>query len=181
MDDLRSPLVPIREASAPDREAIIRIARASFDRVYAFFAVRGLGRADPLLVAEDGGAVMGFLEGIVFPGAPPIGYVYFVAVDPSRRGRGTGRTLVAGAIERFRAAGATRAFAAVPKDNDASRRLFESLGFREAPRSALRRWYGWRGITAQMRMVLAPHEVLMARTFTDPSPASVQEAPGPSS
>lgn len=171
----------IREATRADREALVRIARASFDRVYAFFAVRGLRRADPLLVAEDEGAVLGFLEGFVFSGAPPIGYIYFVAVDPVRRGGGTGRALVADALDRFRAAGGTRVFAAVPKDNDASRRLFESLGFRDVPRSALRRWYGWRGIAVQMRMVLAPHEALLARTFTDPSPAPAQETPIPSS
>lgn len=170
----------IREATPADREALARIARASFDRLYAFFAVRGLGRADPLLVAEDGGAVVGFLEALIFDGAPRIGYVYFVAVDPALRGRGTGRALVDGALDRFRAARTTRVFAAVPEDNDASRRLFESRGFEEIPRSALRRWYGWRGIAIQMRMVLAPHEVLLARTFADLPPASAQDLSGPS-
>jgi len=138
--------VALRDASAADRAAIERIARASFDGIYAFFALRGVRRADPVLVAEQDGAVIGFLEGLVFDGAPLIGYVYFVAVDPDRRGRGTGRSLVAEALRRFQAAGATRIFAAVPEDNDASRRLFECLGFEETPRSALRRWYGWRGI-----------------------------------
>lgn len=171
----------IRDAAPADREALVRIARASFAGIYAFFALRGIRRADPLLIAEDDGAVVGFLEGLVFDGAPPIGYVYFVAVDPARRGRGVGRALVAEAMDRFRAAGATRVFAAVPDDNEASRRLFESLGFREVPRAALRQWYGWRGIGVQMRMVIAPHEVLLARTFADPSPPSGQEAPGPSS
>lgn len=170
----------IREATPADREALARIARASFDRLYAFFALRGLGRADTILVAEDDGVAVGFLEGLVFDGAPRIGYVYFVAVDPARRGRGAGRALVADALDRFRAARTTRVFAAVPEDNGASRRLFESLGFQETPRSALRRWYGWRGIAVQMRMVLAPHEVLMARTFADLPPASAQDLSGPS-
>jgi len=173
--------VSLRDASAKDREAIERIARLSFDGVYAFFAVRGMRRADPILVAEQDGAVIGFLEGHVFDGVPPIGYVYFVAVDPDRRGKGTGRVLVTEAVSRFCAAGATRVFAAVPKDNDASRRLFESLGFQGVPRSALRRWYGWRGIGVQMRMVIAPHEILLARSFTDLPPAPAQEDPAPSS
>ncbi len=171
----------IREALLADREALVRMARASFDRVYAFFAVRGLRRANPLLVAEDRDAVLGFLEGFLFDGAPPIGYIYFVAVDPAHRGQGVGRALVVAALDRFHGAGATRAFAAVPKHNQASRRLFESLSFQEVPRSALRRWYGWRGIAVQMRMILAPHEILLVRSFTDLSQASVQEAPGPSS
>jgi len=170
----------IRDAGDADRAALERVARASFDGIYAFFALRGIRRADPLLVAEDGGAVIGFLEGLVFDGAPRIGYVYFVAVDPGHRGHGHARALVGEALRCFEARQATRAFAAVPDDNDASRRLFESLGFEEVPRSALRQWYGWRGIGVQMRMVLAPHEVLLARTFADPSPAPAQEAPRPS-
>ena len=173
--------VIIRDATPLDRPIIARIARRSFDRVYAFFAVRGTRHAWPLLVLEDDGTVTGFLEGRFFDGNPSIGYVYFVAVDPSHRRHGAGRLLVEETLWRFRARGAARVFAAVPRDNDASRRLFEALGLREAPRSGLRRWYGMRGIAIRMRMVIAPHEVLLARTFTDLPSAPAQEARGPSS
>ncbi|HLQ42261.1 MAG TPA: GNAT family N-acetyltransferase, partial [Thermoplasmata archaeon] len=84
----------IRDATAADRDAIVRIARASFDRLYAYFAVRGMRHAWPFLVVEDGPSIPGFLEGILFRGTPPIGYVYFVAVDPGARGMGSGRALV---------------------------------------------------------------------------------------
>ena len=167
----------IREVTRADREVLARIARASFDRVYAFFAVRGLGRADPLLVAEEGRAVVGFLEGRLFEGTPPIGYVYFVAVDPDARRKRIGLRLVEESLRRFAAQGATRVFAAVPRENDASIGLFASLGFEKVPRRVLRRWYGWRGLSVEMRMVLAPHEALMVRTFTDLSPASPQGSP----
>src|SRR4030065_548145 len=94
---------------------------------------------------------------------------------PSSASRGPPST---GSTHSSPSAGAARrppaASAAAPDDNAASRRLFESLGFEEVPRSALRQWYGWRGIGVQMRMVLAPHEVLLARTFADPSPAPAQ-------
>lgn len=83
--------MPIRDATVADRAAIVRTARASFDRVYAFFAVRGTRRAWPFLVADDGSSIQGFLEGILFRGTPPIGYVYFVAVDLRARGMGSGR------------------------------------------------------------------------------------------
>jgi len=167
--------VQIRDATAPDRPAIVRIARASFDRVYAYFAVRGLRHAWPFLVAEDGSSIAGFLEGILFRGEPPIGYVYFVAVDPQARGMGSGRALVQESLRLFRSRGADRVFAAVPRDNDPSMRLFESLGFERVARRVLWRWYRWRGLSVQMRMLLAPHEVLLARTFTDLPPASPQE------
>jgi len=144
-----------------------RIARVSFDRVYAFFAVRGVRGAWPFLIAEVDGIPAGFLVGRWFNGKPPIGYVYFIAVDSNFRRRGIARTLVDESLRRFARRGATRVFAAVTEENDASLGLFGSLGFEKAPRRALWRWYGWRGLSVELRMVLAPHEALLVRTLTD--------------
>lgn len=164
----------LREARPEDRPAIERISRASFDRGYAFFSIRGSRKGWPQLVAEDEG-VVGFLEGRIFDGRPPIGYVYFVAVDPDHRRHRAGRLLVEESLRRFESRGATRVFAAVSQDNEASMRLFTSLGFQETPSGALWHWYRWRSIAIQMNMLIAPHEILLARTFADPSPASGQE------
>ena len=166
--------MPIRDATPSDFDRLRRITQASFDRVYAFFAARGLRHAWPLLVAEEDDMPIGFLEGRLFDGTPPIGYVYFVAVDPAARRRRIGHALVEESLRRFAVRGATRVLAAVPRENDASIGLFASLGFGKVPRGVLWRWYRWRGLGVQMRMVLAPHEALMARTFTDPSPTSAQ-------
>ena len=164
----------IREATVADRAAIVRIARASFDRVYAYFAVRGMRHAWPFLVAADESSIQGFLEGILFRGTPPIGYVYFVAVDPRARGLGSGRALVLESLRLFRSRGTDRVFSAVPRDNDPSMHLFVSLGFERVARRFLWRWYRGRGLSVQMRMLLAPHEVLLARTFTDLSTGDPQ-------
>ena len=164
----------IREGTAADIEALRRIARASFDRVYAFFAVRGVRGAWPFLIADQDGIPAGFLVGRWFDGSPPIGYVYFIAVDSNFRRRGLARTLVAESLNRFARRGATRVFAAIAEENDASLGLFGSLGFEKAPRRALRRWYGLRGLSVELRMMLAPHEALMVHTFTDPSPGHPQ-------
>jgi len=166
--------VQIRDGTAADVEALRRIARASFDRLYAFFAVRGLRGAWPFLIANRDGVPAGFLVGRWFDGTPPIGYVYFVAVDTNFRRRGVARTLVAESLSRFARRGATRVFAAIAEENDASLGLFGSLGFEKAPPRALWKWYGWRGLSVEMRMVLAPHEALMVHTFTDPSPGDPQ-------
>lgn len=171
-------MVP-RDARPEDGAAIERIARRSFDRVYAFFAIRGRRRAWPLLVAEEDGAVVAFLEGRLFDGPPPLGYVYFVAVDPDHRRHQLGRVLVEESLRRFRTHGATRVFAAVPEDNEASTGLFKALGFAEVPQGAMRRWYGLRSVGMLIRMMLAPQEVLLAHTFADPSPASVEGASRP--
>src|SRR2546425_2686792 len=98
----------------------------------------------PFLVAEGGSSIAGFLEGILFHGTPPIGYVYFVAVDPGARGMGSGRGLVQESLRLFRSRGANRVFAAVPRDNDPSMRLFESLGFERVARRVL-----WRGVPSR--------------------------------
>jgi ribosomal protein S18 acetylase RimI-like enzyme len=171
--------VNLRETRPEDRSVIERISRSSFDRVYAFFSIRGSRRGWPQLVAEEDGAVIGFLEGRVFDGRPPIGYVYFVAVDPEHRRRHAGRVLVEESLTRFRDRGATRVFAAVPGDNDASLRLFKTLGFEEVPRGAMWRWYRMRSIAVQTSMLIAPHEILLAYTFTDPSPAPVHATTHP--
>lgn len=168
--------MPIRDVRPSDSDRLRRITEVSFDRVYAFFAVRGLRRAWPLLVAEEGNVSIGFLEGRLFDGSPSIGYVYFVAVDPDARRRGIGHALVEQSLRRFAVRGATQVFAAVPRESDASIGLFASLGFGKIPRGVLWRWYRWRGLGVQMRMVLAPHEALMARTFTDPATSCLTEA-----
>jgi len=159
--------VPIREGAPADVDALRRIARAAFDRIYAFFAVRGVRGAWPFLIADVDGIPAGFLVGRWFNGKPPIGYVYFIAVDSNFRRRGIARTLVDESMRRFARRGATRIFAAVTEENDASLGLFGSLGFEKAPRRALWRWYGWRGLSVELRMVLAPHEALLVRTLTD--------------
>ena len=150
------------------------MARESFDRLYAFFAIRGVRGAWPFLLAELEGHPAGYLVGRWYEGSPPIGYVYFVAVSSQSRRRGVGQALVAESMRRFAARGATRVFAAVTDDNEASLGLFRALGFEEAPRRALRRWYGWWGLSVEMRMLLAPHETLLVHTFTDPSPGEPQ-------
>ncbi|HLE54962.1 MAG TPA: GNAT family N-acetyltransferase [Thermoplasmata archaeon] len=169
----------LRDGRPEDGPAIERIARRSFERVYAFFAIRGRRRAWPLLVAEEEGTIAGFLEGRLFDGSPSIGYVYFVAVDPDRRRHHAGRILVEESLRRFRERGATRVFAAVPSDNQASMGLFKTLGFQEVPRGAMWRWYRWRSLAVQTNMLIAPHEILLVHTFTDPSPASPDAAPRP--
>lgn len=169
----------LRETWPEDRPAIERISRVSFDRVYAFFSIRGSRQGWPQLILEDDGAVVAFLAGRLFDGRPPVGYVYFVAVDPSRRRQHLGQRLVEESLRRFRERSATRVFAAVPDDNEASMHLFKALGFQEVPRGAMWEWYRWRSVALQMKMMIAPHEILLARTFADPSPASVHGATHP--
>lgn len=157
----------IRASTPSDAADIEGIARASFDRVYAFFARRGRRHADFVWVAEDDSSILGFLEANIFDGTPPIGYVYFVATEPAHRGKGVARALVEESLREFARRGATRVFAAVTRGNEPSETLFASVGFERIPRRRLWTWYRWRGLLLPQRMLLAPHEVLYARTFAD--------------
>src|SRR3989449_9272178 len=104
----------------------------------------------PFRVADDGSSIVGFLEGILFPGTSPIGYVYFVAMDPRARGMGSGRALVQESLRPFRSRGADRLFAAVPRENDPSMHLFESPGFERVARRVLWRWYHRGGVSVHL-------------------------------
>ena len=55
----------------------------------------------------------------------------------------------------------------------------EGVCLREVPRGAMWEWYRLRSILLQMNMMIAPHEILLAHTFADPSPASDDGASRP--
>jgi len=59
----------------------------------------------------------------------PIGEVYVVAVDPSARGRGLGRTLTLAGLHHLRDRGLSTALLYVDADNTAAISLYQSLGF----------------------------------------------------
>src|SRR2546426_9147697 len=83
---------------------------------------------------------------------------------------GSGRGLVQESLRLFRSRGANRVFAAVPRDNDPSMRLFESLGFERVARRVLWRLDPLRGVPPHMRIPLPPPRRVPTHPFTDPPP-----------
>ncbi len=84
-------------------------------------------------VAEDGGAVVGF---VVARCAANEIEILNLAIAPEARRRGVARLLVAEAIAWGESCGAVKAFLEVRESNSAAIRLYESLGFAEAGRRA---------------------------------------------
>lgn len=90
-----------------------------------------------VFVAEDGGAVVGFV--CVWAHVPPddpsyhhdTAHVSDVVVLPAARGRGIGRTLLARAEEHARARGAERIRIGVLARNERARRLYRGCGYRD--------------------------------------------------
>lgn len=93
---------------------------------------------DTSFVAEEHGALAGFLCGFLSQTYPDEAYVHFVGVDPAFRGRGVGRSLYERFAEAIRPRSVVRCVTSPA--NEASVAFHRSLGF-EVERIA----EGWDG------------------------------------
>jgi ribosomal protein S18 acetylase RimI-like enzyme len=132
--------VDIRVATVADDAALAAIDRATSSWLSSpapvppdgetFFD----GRADPedVLVAESGGAVVGYVQ--IGPSIPVLSNAHVMtvrglAVEPGRRGEGIGRRLVEAAVAAARGRGARRLTLRVLGPNAAARAVYEACGF----------------------------------------------------
>lgn len=68
------------------------------------------------------------------------GWLYYVAVDPTRRGRGFGRTMVRAGEDWLRERGIRKAQLMVRDTNAAVRAFYERIGWAEIPRVVMEHW-----------------------------------------
>lgn len=127
----------LRLAGPREVPAMGRIMEAAFDpRFGEAWSVPQLAGA--LTIADTWGQ-------LGFEGGEPVGFsltrrvideaeLMLVAVLPGERGRGLGRALVQGAMQKARQRGARRIFLEVRDGNSPALRLYESLGFSIAGR-----------------------------------------------
>ncbi len=156
------------ELEGPARERGIPVIRDGFVGVYRWHAKRTLKEVPIVRAVEEHGEIVGLslLDLLV----PEVGYVYYLAVLTSHRGRGLGGVLLDDALDRFRSRGAEVVYAAVGEENAPSRHLFERRGFRPVARKET----GWRegglgawGLRSRMRIV--PGELLLGVRLRPPS------------
>jgi len=88
--------------------------------------------ADSCIVAESGGAVVGWVSGYRPPSAPENFFVWQVAVSSAARGQRLAGRMIEALLERPQQAGITHITTTVTDDNHASWALFEGLA---------RRWF----------------------------------------
>lgn len=126
----RAP-VRIRPAAPDDADAIAALHDASFPATHtdgrALVASRDARRR--LLVAGEPGEVLGHVAHELQPDGS--GYVDYLAVVPTARGRGIGRALAWTACLELSTLGAEHVHLTVLADNAAARALYRSLGFEE--------------------------------------------------
>lgn len=82
------------------------------------------------IVAEDDGAVVGFVTGFRPPEEPEALFVWQITVAPSQRGRGLARTMLEALVERLAPRGVRYLQATVTPSNIPSQRTFRSLARR---------------------------------------------------
>lgn len=125
----------LRRPRRTDRPRVLEVDAIAFD---AFWRLHQGGLEDALGATpsvrfrvhgrRDG------LDGYVIGGrGSGTGYVQRLAVHPSARGRGVGRSLVADVLRWMRRRGATRALVNTRKTNEAALSLYRACGFRVLP------------------------------------------------
>jgi len=144
----------IREATAPDDEAIRRINLCAWagytshdllerrhgmlngtpwrERIADAVAANFRSPHVTVFVAETGGRVIGYASAQFNPdGGSEVGIVGYNAVDPDFRRQGVGRALVQRVVDHLKAQGARVLQVWTLERGEPARRLYESLGFQE--------------------------------------------------
>ena len=140
--------------------AIAPIADADVAAVVALWQACGLTRPwnDPgadialarkgpnstLLIGRDGDAIVATAM-VGHDGHR--GWVYYVAVDPARQGKGYGRAIMNAAEDWLRATGMEKLQLLVRPGNTQVKAFYESLGYGEQPRIIFAKWLDGRAPT----------------------------------
>lgn len=133
----------IRSARSEDEPQIVDLWRvcalvASYNDPGADFRFATAGACSDVLVGED---ETSFIRGSVMVGHDGHrGWLYYVAADPSFRGSGYGREMVAAGETWLRERGVVKVQLLVRETNAKVVAFYEHLGFEVAPRTIMAKW-----------------------------------------
>ncbi len=155
--------VKISAVARESRSSLVALVALCFSGMYRWHATRILRSVKWVRRADQEGTLAGLSMFTLLQDR--IGYVYYLAVEPSRRRAGIAGLLLDDALEALRRQGAAEVLACVRADNAPSLKLFLSrrfvtTGFRELVRrhGAMQAAFLW------LRMVVAPGEKVLWRT-----------------
>jgi len=160
------PSVPV-DLAVPEREQAVPVIIDSFEGIYRWHAKRTLREASRVRAIHAEGRVVAvsMLERLV----PEVGYVYYLAVLDSHRGKGLGGVLLDDALRLFEQDRVEVVYAAAEEGNAPSIALFRSRGFQLVERKELSYREGglgaW-GLRSRMRIVWG--EVLLGKRIAPP-------------
>ncbi len=154
--------IEVADAPRGQRGGLDRILEESFEGWYLRHSRRILAEAETVKVARLSGEAVGLIM-LKIP-QPGVGYVFYVAVEKAHRGSGIASLLVKDALDMFRAAGLTDAYASVEEGNLPSERLFAGEGFTRTTLAEVSKRYGiLQSLNMYRIMVVVPGEVLLHR------------------
>jgi ribosomal protein S18 acetylase RimI-like enzyme len=166
----------IGNAPSGQRDSLLPVLDASFTGLYLRHSRRTLVDVETVLVArlEDRPVGLVMLKLL----SKEAGYVYYIAVLPSHRGKGIGRRLVTDSLAHFSRAGAGEVYATVGEDNEESNALFRGQGFRRTDFGEVSRKYGAiRALAMYRGMWVVPGELILVKDAA-PLPAAPPPATG---
>ncbi|MHC2336581.1 GNAT family acetyltransferase [Bradyrhizobium sp. USDA 4454] len=102
------------------------------------------GQNSAVLVGRDAGAIVATAM-VGHDGHR--GWVYYVAVDPSRQGKGLGRTMMEAVENWLRAAGVPKLQLLVRRENAKASAFYQTLGYEESTSVMLAKWLDGREAT----------------------------------
>jgi L-2,4-diaminobutyric acid acetyltransferase len=132
---------PTRSDAASLHELVASSPPLDVNSPYAYLLV-GLHFGATSVVAERGGAIVGFASAYLKPDDPRVVFVWQVAVERSARGLGLGRSLVREVLARPACADVTALETTITPSNAASWRLFDAIAREHGTRCEARDVFG---------------------------------------
>lgn len=145
-----------------ERTRLDGILEEGFEGWYLRHSRRTLVEAELVRAAMSSGTPVGLVMLKTLEAG--VGYVYYIAVARTHRGKGVGRMLLEDALRYFEGAGMREVYASVEGDNVASERLFVSEGFVKTSFGGVSKKYGgFHALDMYRKMVVVPGEVLLRK------------------
>ena len=163
--DRKTAAAKCRKAADADKPKIISILKASFNKIYAYYAAKSFKSLRNTLVTTDKTGVTGVINWRNFRiGKTDVCYLYWLAVRPDRRRQGLGTALFRGAIRNMRKGKKCAMICgATEKSNAKERRMLAKEGFSIISRKALKEKFG-KGTSRIIRLMnLMPWEDLYVK------------------
>ena len=134
----------IRRITPLDLEQVYEVEVSSFKYPYSKLLLLSwiILHSDTSVVAIEDGRVVGYcLSALERKGNTVRGHILSIAVLPEYRGRGIGKRMMSEVERILKEKGAEYVYLEVEEDNLVARRLYESLGYKEAGK--IERYYPW--------------------------------------
>ncbi|OKO76837.1 GNAT family acetyltransferase [Bradyrhizobium sp. NAS96.2] len=144
-----SPSLAIAEITDADVADVVTLWQACgltrpWNDPAADIALARRGSSSTVLVGRDDGAIVATAM-VGHDGHR--GWVYYVAVDPNRQGKGLGRTMMTAVEDWLRAAGMPKLQLLVRRENAKASAFYQTLGYEESTSVMLAKWLDGREAT----------------------------------